>query len=65
MCSVIKQLKNGKSAGPGIKPEEALKADVETSVEQLYPRCPATYGKTKNQHSEKRDTSSSSIQKVT
>ena len=37
MYQVIKQLKNGKSAGPNSIPPEALKADVETSVELLYP----------------------------
>ncbi|KAJ8342710.1 hypothetical protein SKAU_G00326380 [Synaphobranchus kaupii] len=33
----IKQLRNGKSAGPDNIPAEALKADVETSVAMLYP----------------------------
>ena len=33
----IKQLQNGKAAGPDNIPAEALKADVETSVEMLYP----------------------------
>ncbi|KAL3872436.1 hypothetical protein ACJMK2_040364 [Sinanodonta woodiana] len=35
--SAIKHLKSGKSAGPDNIPAEALKADVETSVELLYP----------------------------
>ncbi|KAL5016141.1 hypothetical protein ScPMuIL_005730, partial [Solemya velum] len=33
----IKQQKNGKSAGPDSIPKEALKADIETSVEILHP----------------------------
>ena len=33
----IKQLKNGKSAGPDSIPAETLKTDLETSVELLYP----------------------------
>lgn len=33
----IRQLRNGKAAGPDNIPAEALKADVETSVEMLYP----------------------------
>lgn len=33
----IRQLSNGKAAGPDNIPAEALKADVETSVEMLYP----------------------------
>ena len=33
----IKQLKNGKSAGPDSIPAEALKADIETSVELNVP----------------------------
>lgn len=37
ICSAIKQLKNGKSAGPDSIPAEALKADIETSVELLHP----------------------------
>ncbi|KAK7107318.1 hypothetical protein V1264_015265 [Littorina saxatilis] len=37
ISSAIKQLKNGKSAGPDSIPAEALKTDVETSVEILYP----------------------------
>lgn len=32
-----KQLRNGKSTGPDNIPAKALKADVETSVEMLYP----------------------------
>ena len=32
----IKQLKNGKPAGPDIIPAEALKTDIETNVELLY-----------------------------
>lgn len=35
----IKQLRNGKSTGPDNIPAEALKADVDTSVEMLYPLC--------------------------
>uniref|UniRef100_A0AAV2J1Z3 Reverse transcriptase domain-containing protein n=1 Tax=Knipowitschia caucasica TaxID=637954 RepID=A0AAV2J1Z3_KNICA len=35
--SAIKQLKNGKSAGPDSIPAEALKADVDTCVELFYP----------------------------
>ena len=37
ISSAIKQLKNGKSAGPDSIPAEALKADVETSVDLLHP----------------------------
>ena len=33
----IKQLKNGKSAGPSSVPAETLKTDIETSVKLLYP----------------------------
>ena len=33
----IKQLRNGKATGPDNIPAEALKADVETSTEMLYP----------------------------
>ena len=33
----IKQLRNGKAAGPDGIPAEALKADLETSVEMLHP----------------------------
>ena len=33
----VKQLKNGKSAGPDIIPAEAMKADIEASVEMLDP----------------------------
>nr|KAG5689204.1 hypothetical protein BaRGS_014860 [Batillaria attramentaria] len=33
----IKQLNNGKAAGPDDIPAEALKADIETTVEMLYP----------------------------
>ena len=33
----IKQLKNGKSAGPNSIPAEAVETDVETSVELLHP----------------------------
>ena len=33
----ITQLKNGKAAGPDDIPAEALRADIETSVELLYP----------------------------
>lgn len=33
----FKQLRNGKAAEPDNIPAEALKADVETSVEMLYP----------------------------
>lgn len=33
----IKQLRNGKSTGPDNIPAEALQADVDTSVEMLYP----------------------------
>lgn len=33
----IRQLRNGKAAGPDNIPAEALKADVETIVEMLYP----------------------------
>ena len=33
----IKQLRNGKASGPDGIPAEALKTDVETSVEMLYP----------------------------
>ena len=33
----IKQLRNGKAAGPDNIPAEALKADAETSVEMPYP----------------------------
>ena len=33
----IKQLRNGKAAGPDCIPAEALKADLETSVEMLHP----------------------------
>uniref|UniRef100_A0AAV2JSU2 Reverse transcriptase domain-containing protein n=1 Tax=Knipowitschia caucasica TaxID=637954 RepID=A0AAV2JSU2_KNICA len=35
--SAIKQLKNGKSAGPDSIPAEALKAEVDTCVELFYP----------------------------
>ncbi|XP_076439127.1 uncharacterized protein LOC143278001 [Babylonia areolata] len=34
---VIKMLRNGKAAGPDNIPAEALKADLETTVEMLYP----------------------------
>ena len=37
ICKAIKRLKNGKSAGPDSIPAEALKADIKTSVEMLYP----------------------------
>lgn len=33
----IKQLKNGKASGPDNIPAEALKADIETTVNMLYP----------------------------
>lgn len=33
----VKQLRNGKSTGPDNIPAKTLKADVETSVEMLYP----------------------------
>ena len=33
----IIQLKNGKAAGPDDIPAEALKVDIDTSVEMLYP----------------------------
>ena len=37
MYQAVKQLKNNKSAEPDSIPAEALKMDVETSVELLYP----------------------------
>lgn len=37
MYKAIKQLRNGKSAGPDTFPAEALKADEVTTVEMLYP----------------------------
>ena len=36
MYLVIKQLKNGKSAGPDSIPAVAMKTDIETSVELLF-----------------------------
>ena len=35
----IKLLRNGKAAGPDDIPTEALNADLETTVEMLYPLC--------------------------
>ena len=35
--NAIKQLTNGKAAGPGNIPAEALKVDIRTNVELLYP----------------------------
>ena len=37
ICRAINHLKNGKATGPDGIPAEALKADVETSVEMLHP----------------------------
>lgn len=37
MLKAIKQLRNGKSAGPDAIPAEALKADEVTTVDMLYP----------------------------
>ncbi|KAK7095834.1 hypothetical protein V1264_005198 [Littorina saxatilis] len=37
ISQAIKQLRNGKAAGPDSIPAEALKADLATSVEMLYP----------------------------
>lgn len=33
----MKQLKNGKPAGPDSIPGEALKADLQTNIEMLFP----------------------------
>ena len=38
-----KELKNGKSAGTDSIPAEALKTDIETSVELLYPLFKKTW----------------------
>ena len=35
----IRQMKSGKAAGPGGIPAKAMKADIDTSVEMLYPLC--------------------------
>lgn len=37
ICKAIKQLKHGKAAGPDNIPAEALKTDIETSVDILHP----------------------------
>ena len=35
--NALKQLRNGKAAGPDDIPAEALKIDIRTNVEMLYP----------------------------
>ena len=41
----VKQLKNNKSAGPDSIPAEALKTDIETSVDVLYPPVQENLGR--------------------
>ncbi|KAH3840213.1 hypothetical protein DPMN_113658 [Dreissena polymorpha] len=65
MSSAIKQLKNGKSAGPDSAPEEALNADVETSVELLHPPFSKIREEEKIRQSGKRVTSTSFSRKAT
>ncbi|KAH3873393.1 hypothetical protein DPMN_036628 [Dreissena polymorpha] len=63
--SAIKQLKNGKSAGPDSIPTKALKSDVETRAELLFPLFSKIWKDEEFKWSGKRDTSSSSPRKAT
>ncbi|XP_052280960.1 uncharacterized protein LOC127878474 [Dreissena polymorpha] len=64
ISSAIKRLKNGKSAGPDSIPAEALKADVEISLELLHPLFSKIWEDEKIQ-SGKRGNSSSFPRKAT
>ena len=64
MYQAVKQLKNGKSAGPDSIPAEALKTDMETSVKLLYPLFKKIWEK-EHVPSERKANSSSCQRRVT
>ena len=63
--NAIRQLRKGMAAGPDKIPAEALKADVETTVEMLYPLFEKIWEDNKYDQSGKKATSWRSQRKAT